>query len=44
MTQVIQIGKPAPVANVRDMFRQLAEREAEEIRRLKRAMALRSQH
>jgi hypothetical protein len=44
MTQIIQIGKPAPVPSVRDMFRRLAQREAEEIRRLKLAMSLRSQH
>ncbi len=44
MTQVIQIGKPAPVPTVRDMIQQLAQREAEEIRRLKQAMTLRSQY
>ena len=44
MAQIIQIGKPSPVPSVRDMFQQLAQREAEEIRRLKRAMSLRSQH
>jgi hypothetical protein len=44
MTQIIQIGKPAPAASVREMFQQLAQREAEEVRRLKQAMSLRSQH
>jgi hypothetical protein len=44
MTQIIQIGKPAPAASVRDMFQQLAQREADEIRRLKLAMSLRSRH
>ena len=43
MTQILQIGKPAPVASVRDMIQQLAQREAEEIRRLKQAMSPRSQ-
>ena len=44
MAQIIQIGKPAPAPSVRDMFRRMAEREAEEVRRLKQAMSLRSQH
>ena len=44
MAQIIQIGKPAPAASKRDMFQQLAQREAEEVRRLKLAMSLRSQH
>lgn len=44
MAQIIQIGKPAPVPSVRDMFQQLAQRDAEEIRRLKLAMSLRSRH
>jgi hypothetical protein len=44
MSQIIQIGKPAPAASVRDMFQQLAQREAEEIRRLKLAMSLCSRH
>lgn len=44
MAQIIQIGKPAPVPSVRDMFQQLAQREADEIRRLKQAMSLRSRH
>ena len=44
MVRIIQIGKPSPVASVRDMFRQLAQREADEIRRLKQAMSQRSQH
>jgi hypothetical protein len=42
--QFIQIGKPAPVLSVRDMFQQLAQREAEEINRLKQAMAQRLHH
>ncbi len=37
MTQIIQIGKPAPTTTVVDMFRQMAAREAEEIKRLKLA-------
>jgi hypothetical protein len=41
MTQVIRIGKPAP--SVRELFQRLAQREAEEIRRLKQAMSTRSQ-
>ena len=44
MAQLIQIAKPAPVTNVRDLFHQLAQREAEEIRRLKQAVSLRSRH
>ncbi len=40
MTQVIQIGKPAPAPSVRELFQQLAEREAEEIRRLKQTRSL----
>ena len=44
MSQIIQIGKPAVASSVRDMFQQLAQREAEEIRRLKQALSLRSQH
>ena len=44
MAQIIQIGKPALVPSVREMFQQLAQREAEEIRRLKQAVSLRSQH
>ena len=44
MSQIIQIGKPAPAPSVRNMFQQLAQREAEEVRRLKLAMSLRSQH
>jgi hypothetical protein len=44
MAQVIQIGKPAPVPSVREMFQQLAQREADEIQRLKQAMSLRSRH
>jgi hypothetical protein len=44
MSQIIRIGKPALAPSVRDMFRRLAQREAEEIRRLKLAMSLRSQH
>ena len=44
MAQIIQIGKPSPVASVRDMFQQLAQREADEIRRLKQTMSLRSRH
>jgi len=44
MAQIIQIGKPAPVPSVREMFQQLAQREADEIRRLKLAMPLRSRH
>lgn len=44
MAQIIQIGKPAPVPSVREMFQQLAQREADEIRRLKLAMSLRSRH
>jgi hypothetical protein len=44
MTQIIQIGKPAPAASLRDMIQQLAQREADEIRRLKQAMSVRSQH
>jgi hypothetical protein len=44
MTQIIQIGKPAPAASVRDMFQQLAQREADELRRLKQALSVRSQH
>ena len=43
MARTVQIGKPAPAASVRDMFQQLAQREANEIRRLKQAMSLRSQ-
>jgi hypothetical protein len=37
MTQVIHIGKPAAPTSVRELFQLLAEREAEEIRRLKQA-------
>ena len=44
MKQLIQIGKPAPVLSVRDMFQQLAQREADEIRRLKQALSERMQH
>ena len=44
MAQIIQIGKPSPVASVRVLFQRLAQREADEIRRLKKAMSLRSQH
>ena len=44
MTQIIQIGKPAPAVRVRDMFRQLAQREAEEICRLKQEMSQRPRH
>jgi hypothetical protein len=44
MAHIIQIGKPAPLPNVRDMFQQLAQREADEIRRLKLEMSLRSRH
>ena len=43
MKQLIQIGKPTPVLNVRDMFQQLAQREAEEIKRLKQAISPRTQ-
>jgi hypothetical protein len=43
VTQVIHIGKPAAAPSVREMFQRLAEREAEEIRRLKQAMSLRLQ-
>ena len=43
MRQLVQIGKPAPVRSVRQMFQQLAEREAEEIRRLKQGVSTRSQ-
>ena len=43
MARIVQIGKPAPAASVRDMFQQLAQREANEIRRLKQALSLRSQ-
>lgn len=41
--QLIQIGKPAPVPNVRDLIQQMAEREADEIRRLKQALLARTQ-
>jgi hypothetical protein len=44
MAQIIQIGKPSPVPSVRDMFQQLAQREADEVRRLKLAMSVRSRH
>jgi hypothetical protein len=44
MAQIIQIGKPAPVPSVRDMVQQLAQREADEVRRLKQAMSRCSQH
>ncbi len=44
MQQLIMIGKPAPVPNVRDMFQEMAQREAEEIRRLKLAAAQRLEH
>jgi hypothetical protein len=44
MTQIIQIGKPAPAASVRDMFQHLARREADELRRLKQALSERSPH
>ena len=44
MAQIIQIGKPAPVPSVRQMFQQLAQREADEIRRLKLAVSQRSRH
>ncbi len=43
MQRLIQIGKPAPVLSVREMFRRLAQREAEEIRRLKQAVSPRPQ-
>jgi len=44
MSQIIQIGKPAPVPSVREMFQRLAQREADEVRRLKQAMSMRSRH
>lgn len=44
MKQLIQIGKPAPLPNVRDMFQQLAQREADEIRRLKQALSERTRN
>jgi hypothetical protein len=44
MKQLIQIGKLAPGPSVRDMFQQLAQREADEIRRLKQALSERTQH
>ncbi len=44
MQQLITIGKPAPVPNVRDMVQLLAQREADEIRRLKDAAARQGAH
>jgi hypothetical protein len=44
MARIIQIGKPAPVPSVRELFQRLAQREAEEVRQLKLAMFVRSQH
>jgi hypothetical protein len=44
MAQIIQIGKPSPAASVCDMFQQLAQREADEVQRLKLAMSQRSRH
>jgi hypothetical protein len=37
VSQLIQIGKSATAASVREMFQRLADREAEEIRRLKQS-------
>ena len=42
MTVIVQIGKPAPAPSVRELFQRLAEREAEEIKRLKHAVLTRS--
>ncbi len=44
MQQLITIGKPAPVPSILDMVQQLAQREAEEIRRLKEAAARHGAH
>jgi hypothetical protein len=44
MKRLIQIGKPTPIPIVRDVFQQLTQREADEIKRLKQAMSARSQH
>ena len=43
MAQILQIGKPVPVASGRDVIQPLAQLEAEEIRRLKQAMSPLSQ-
>ncbi len=44
MQQLIQIGKPSPATNISDFFKQLAQREAEEIRRLKQALVEQYEH
>ncbi len=35
--QLVQIGRSAPSPNIREMFELIAQREADEIRRLKEA-------
>jgi hypothetical protein len=42
MDQLTQIGEPTPLPSVREMFERLAQREAEEIKRLKELMSVRS--
>jgi hypothetical protein len=43
MQPLIQIGKPVTSTSVREMFQQLAQREADEIRRLKQGISARPQ-
>ncbi len=44
MQQLVAIGKPTPAPSIREMIERMAQREGDEIRRLKEAAIQRLEH